>query len=70
MPRLTNLAIYVFAGNGYIEGKELQNFIKELQQARKQAGLVSNIILLVSNVLLDLGTVIHGYRPKTVFVAY
>uniref|UniRef100_A0AAY4BYR0 Calbindin n=1 Tax=Denticeps clupeoides TaxID=299321 RepID=A0AAY4BYR0_9TELE len=26
-------------GNGYIEGKELQNFIKELQQARKQAGL-------------------------------
>uniref|UniRef100_A0A3B4ECA4 Calbindin n=1 Tax=Pygocentrus nattereri TaxID=42514 RepID=A0A3B4ECA4_PYGNA len=29
-------------GNGYIEGKELQNFIKELQQARKQAGLVSS----------------------------
>uniref|UniRef100_A0A672Q3B5 Calbindin n=1 Tax=Sinocyclocheilus grahami TaxID=75366 RepID=A0A672Q3B5_SINGR len=28
-------------GNGYIEGKELQNFIRELQQARKQAGLVS-----------------------------
>ncbi|XP_014056650.1 calbindin [Salmo salar] len=26
-------------GNGYIEGKELQSFIKELQQARKQAGL-------------------------------
>ncbi|KAJ8288451.1 hypothetical protein COCON_G00011100 [Conger conger] len=26
-------------GNGYIEGKELQNFVKELQQARKQAGL-------------------------------
>ncbi|XP_076827687.1 calbindin [Brachyhypopomus gauderio] len=26
-------------GNGYIEGKELQNFIKELQHARKQAGL-------------------------------
>uniref|UniRef100_A0A8C4XGN4 Calbindin n=1 Tax=Erpetoichthys calabaricus TaxID=27687 RepID=A0A8C4XGN4_ERPCA len=26
-------------GNGYIEGKELQNFIEELQQARKQAGL-------------------------------
>ncbi|KAG7470008.1 hypothetical protein MATL_G00134770 [Megalops atlanticus] len=26
-------------GNGYIEGKELQNFIRELQQARKQAGL-------------------------------
>nr|XP_033789813.1 calbindin isoform X2 [Geotrypetes seraphini] len=26
-------------GNGYIEGKELQNFIQELQQARKKAGL-------------------------------
>lgn len=26
-------------GNGYIEGKELQNFIQELQQARKNAGL-------------------------------
>ncbi|XP_035601253.1 calbindin-like [Oncorhynchus keta] len=26
-------------GNGYIEGKELQSFIKELQHARKQAGL-------------------------------
>uniref|UniRef100_A0A6Q2Z3I2 Calbindin n=1 Tax=Esox lucius TaxID=8010 RepID=A0A6Q2Z3I2_ESOLU len=26
-------------GNGYIEGKELESFIKELQQARKQAGL-------------------------------
>uniref|UniRef100_A0A9J7XTT9 Calbindin n=1 Tax=Cyprinus carpio carpio TaxID=630221 RepID=A0A9J7XTT9_CYPCA len=32
-------------GNGYIEGKELQNFIKELQQARKQAGLVSHSFL-------------------------
>ncbi|CAH2285544.1 calbindin [Pelobates cultripes] len=26
-------------GNGFIEGKELQNFIEELQQARKKAGL-------------------------------
>ncbi|KAK1173230.1 calbindin-like [Acipenser oxyrinchus oxyrinchus] len=26
-------------GNGYIEGKELQNFIKELQEARREAGL-------------------------------
>ncbi|KAE8599214.1 hypothetical protein XENTR_v10017100 [Xenopus tropicalis] len=26
-------------GNGFIEGKELQNFILELQQARKKAGL-------------------------------
>ncbi|KAM4028731.1 calbindin [Anomaloglossus baeobatrachus] len=26
-------------GNGFIEGKELQNFIQELQQARKTAGL-------------------------------
>ncbi|XP_056142805.1 calbindin isoform X2 [Lampris incognitus] len=25
-------------GNGFIEGKELQSFIRELQQARKQAG--------------------------------
>uniref|UniRef100_A0A8C1IQB3 Calbindin n=1 Tax=Cyprinus carpio TaxID=7962 RepID=A0A8C1IQB3_CYPCA len=30
---------YDHDGNGYIEGKELQNFIRELQQARKQAGL-------------------------------
>lgn len=27
-------------GNGYMDGKELQNFIQELQQARKKAGLV------------------------------
>uniref|UniRef100_A0A8B9NP64 Calbindin n=1 Tax=Accipiter nisus TaxID=211598 RepID=A0A8B9NP64_9AVES len=26
-------------GNGYMDGKELQNFIQELQQARKKAGL-------------------------------
>ncbi|XP_071758260.1 calbindin [Centroberyx gerrardi] len=26
-------------GNGFIEGKELQSFIRELQQARRQAGL-------------------------------
>lgn len=27
-------------GNGFMDGKELQNFIQELQQARKKAGLV------------------------------
>lgn len=38
---MSNADVNEFSGNGYIEGKELQNFIKELQQARKQAGLVS-----------------------------
>uniref|UniRef100_A0A8D2PCY8 Calbindin n=11 Tax=Passeriformes TaxID=9126 RepID=A0A8D2PCY8_ZOSLA len=28
-----------FVGNGFMDGKELQNFIQELQQARKKAGL-------------------------------
>lgn len=32
--------LFVFAGSGYLEGKELQNLIQELQQARKKAGLV------------------------------
>ncbi|KAA0703515.1 Calbindin Calbindin D28 D-28K [Triplophysa tibetana] len=39
-------------GNGYIEGKELQNFIKELQQARKQAGLLVQILPTEENFLL------------------
>ncbi|KAM7421699.1 hypothetical protein PAMA_015714 [Pampus argenteus] len=30
-------------GNGFIEGKELQSFIKELREARQQAGLVSQL---------------------------
>ncbi|KAM3872667.1 calbindin [Diretmus argenteus] len=30
---------YDHDGNGFIEGKELQSFIKELQRVRKQAGL-------------------------------
>ncbi|XP_039570863.1 calbindin [Passer montanus] len=29
-------------GNGFMDGKELQNFIQELQQARKKAGLQLN----------------------------
>eukprot|EP00061_Rhincodon_typus_P011698 g36921.t1 len=28
-------------GNGYIEGKELENFIRELQRVRRGAGVVS-----------------------------
>lgn len=32
----------VSAGSGYLEGKELQNLIQELQQARKKAGLVGS----------------------------
>lgn len=32
--------LFVFSGSGYLEGKELQNLIQELQQARKKAGLV------------------------------
>lgn len=30
-----------FSGNGYIEGKELENFFRELEMARKGAGVVS-----------------------------
>lgn len=32
----------VLLGNGFIEGKELQSFIRELREARQQAGLVSS----------------------------
>lgn len=28
-------------GNGYIEGKELENFFRELEMARRGAGVVS-----------------------------
>lgn len=31
----------VFTGNGYIEGKELENFFQELEKARKGSGMVS-----------------------------
>lgn len=31
----------VSAGNGYIEGKELENFFQELEKARKGSGMVS-----------------------------
>ena len=45
IPVLNDDSTFFFlTGNGYIEGKELQSFIKELQQARKQAGLVSIIL--------------------------
>lgn len=30
----------VFTGNGYIEGKELENFFQELEKARKGSGMV------------------------------
>lgn len=41
-PRCNNhvLSFCVITGNGYMDGKELQNFIQELQQARKKGGLV------------------------------
>lgn len=31
----------MIAGNGYIEGKELENFFQELEKARKGSGMVS-----------------------------
>uniref|UniRef100_A0A9L0SRP5 Calbindin 2 n=1 Tax=Equus caballus TaxID=9796 RepID=A0A9L0SRP5_HORSE len=31
----------IFAGNGYIEGKELENFFQELEKARKGSGMMS-----------------------------
>lgn len=34
------LSLCVITGNGYMDGKELQTFIQELQQARKNAGVV------------------------------
>ena len=33
----------IFAGNGYIEGKELENFFQELEKARKGSGMVSPV---------------------------
>uniref|UniRef100_A0A8D2KZA4 Calbindin n=1 Tax=Varanus komodoensis TaxID=61221 RepID=A0A8D2KZA4_VARKO len=39
-------------GNGYMDGKELQDFIQELQQARKKAGLLAQILPTEENFLL------------------
>ncbi|XP_066873194.1 calbindin isoform X2 [Kogia breviceps] len=39
-------------GSGYLEGKELQNLIQELQQARKKAGLLAHILPTEENFLL------------------
>uniref|UniRef100_A0A8C3FQW4 Calbindin n=1 Tax=Chrysemys picta bellii TaxID=8478 RepID=A0A8C3FQW4_CHRPI len=39
-------------GNGYLDGKELLNFIQELQQARKKAGLLAQILPTEENFLL------------------
>lgn len=33
-----------FTGNGYIEGKELENFFQELEKARKGSGMVSPVL--------------------------
>lgn len=35
------LLLWCSTGNGYIEGKELENFFKELETARRGAGVVS-----------------------------
>ncbi|XP_051879840.1 calbindin isoform X2 [Pristis pectinata] len=43
---------YDNAGNGYIDGRELQNFIRELQQARKGAGLLLQILPTEENFFL------------------
>ncbi|XP_044514118.1 calbindin isoform X2 [Gracilinanus agilis] len=39
-------------GSGYLEGKELQNLIQELQQARKKAGLLAHVLPTEENFLL------------------
>ncbi|XP_031791737.1 calbindin isoform X2 [Piliocolobus tephrosceles] len=39
-------------GSGYLEGKELQNLIQELQLARKKAGLLAHILPTEENFLL------------------
>lgn len=36
------IMVSLFQGNGYIEGKELENFFKELEMARRGAGVVSS----------------------------
>lgn len=52
----------VFAGSGYLEGKELQNLIHELQQARKKAGLVG------SRCRGGKGPLVLKYRRSSVFI--
>ncbi|XP_059972113.1 calbindin isoform X2 [Mesoplodon densirostris] len=39
-------------GSGYLEGKELQNLIQALQQARKKAGLLAHVLPTEENFLL------------------
>ncbi|XP_052031395.1 calbindin isoform X2 [Apodemus sylvaticus] len=39
-------------GSGYLEGKELQNLIQELLQARKKAGLLAHVLPTEENFLL------------------
>ncbi|KAM6214707.1 calbindin isoform 2-T2 [Rhynchocyon petersi] len=39
-------------GSGYLEGKELQSLIQELQQARKKAGLLAHVLPTEENFLL------------------
>ncbi|XP_072728869.1 calretinin isoform X2 [Ciconia boyciana] len=39
-------------GNGYIEGKELENFFQELESARKGAGVLAQILPTEENFLL------------------
>lgn len=36
-----NFFFFYLTGNGYIEGKELENFFQELEKARKGSGMVS-----------------------------
>ncbi|KAM9191685.1 calretinin isoform 3-T3 [Trichechus inunguis] len=39
-------------GNGYIEGKELENFFQELEKARKVSGMLAQILPTEENFLL------------------
>ncbi|KAM6224893.1 calretinin isoform 3-T3 [Rhynchocyon petersi] len=39
-------------GNGYIEGKELENFFQELEKARKGSGMLAQILPTEENFLL------------------
>lgn len=38
----TSFGSVCLPGNGYIEGKELENFFRELEMARRGAGVVSS----------------------------
>lgn len=39
------------SGNGYIEGKELENFFRELEIARRGAGVVSSGMVKLNTVM-------------------